>query len=144
MQSPVRFVGVVISVAVFLGGCANVGGLSKGGVEMAQVPVTETPSGKTYPGKFIWHDLLTPDPLSAGKFYEGLFGWQVDYQGQYAVVRHNGELIAGILKVEPEEGRPGDGVWIPSVSVADVDAAAGLVAGIRSSRKTDSTTPLQS
>ena len=127
MQSPVRFVGVLISVAVFLGGCANVGGLSKGGVEMAQVPVTESPTGKTYPGKFIWHDLLTPDPVLAGKFYEGLFGWQIDYQGQYAVVRHDGKLIAGILKMEPKEGRRSDGVWIPSVSVTDVDAAASQV-----------------
>jgi len=94
---------------------------------LAQVPVTETPSGKSYPGKFIWHDLLTPDPRSAGKFYEELFGWQIDYQGHYAVVRHDGKRIAGILQVEPADGRIRDGVWLPSVSVADVDAAASLV-----------------
>ena len=94
---------------------------------MAQVPITESPSGKTYPGKFIWHDLLTPDPLSAGKFYEELFGWQIDYQGHYAVVRNGDKLIAGILQVEPPEGVTRGGVWIPSVSVADVDAAASLV-----------------
>jgi predicted enzyme related to lactoylglutathione lyase len=127
MQSLVRFVGVLIAAAVFLGGCANFGKLSEGGAEMAQVPVTETPSGKTYPGKFIWHDLLTPDPLSAGKFYEGLFGWQIDYQGRYAVVRHGDKLIAGILQVEPADGSSRDGVWLPSVSVADVDAAASRV-----------------
>jgi len=94
---------------------------------MAQVPITETPSGMTYPGKFIWHDLLTPDPRSAGKFYEELFGWQIDYEGHYAVVRHGGKRIAGILQVEPADGRIRDGVWLPSVSVADVDAAASLV-----------------
>ena len=127
MQSLARFVGVLITAAVFLSGCANFGKLSEGGAEMAQVPVTETPSGKTYPGKFIWHDLLTPDPLSAGKFYEELFGWQIDYQGKYAVVRHGGKLIAGILQVDPPDGSTMGGVWIPSVSVADVDAAASLV-----------------
>jgi predicted enzyme related to lactoylglutathione lyase len=127
MQSLMRFTGVLIAAAVFMDGCANFGGLSKGGAEMAQVPITETPSGKTYPGKFIWHDLLTSDPLSAGKFYEELFGWQIEYQGQYAVVRHGDKLIAGILQVEPAEGRTRDGVWLPSVSVADVDAAASLV-----------------
>jgi predicted enzyme related to lactoylglutathione lyase len=127
MKSLVRFFGVLIAAAVFLSGCANIGKLSEAGVEMAQVPITESPSGKTYPGKFIWHDLLTPDPLSAGKFYEELFGWQIDYQGKYAVVRNGGKLIAGILQVEPADGRARDGVWIPSVSVADVDAAADLV-----------------
>jgi len=127
MKSLVRLVGVLIIAAAFLMGCANFGKLSEGGAEMAQIPITENPSGKTYPGKFIWHDLLTPDPLSAGKFYEKLFGWQIEYQGRYAVVRNRGKLIAGILQVEPADGRARDGVWIPSVSVADVDAAISLV-----------------
>jgi predicted enzyme related to lactoylglutathione lyase len=43
------------------------------------------------------------------------------------VVRNGDKLIAGILQVEPEEGREREAVWIPSVSVADVDAAAELV-----------------
>jgi len=127
MQSLMRFVGVLITAAVFLSGCANIGKLSEGGAEMAQVPITENPSGKTYPGKFIWHDLLTPDPRSAGKFYEELFGWQIDYQGKYAEIRNGGKLIAGILQVVPADGRARDGVWLPSVSVADVDAAASRV-----------------
>jgi len=52
---------------------------------------------------------------------------KIEYQGKYAVVRNDGKLIAGILQVEPADGRTRDGVWIPSVSVADVDAAASLV-----------------
>ncbi|HAJ92050.1 MAG TPA: hypothetical protein DCO71_05455 [Gammaproteobacteria bacterium] len=127
MQSLVRFAGVLIAAVVLLGGCASSGKLSEGGTEMAQVPITENPSGKTWPGKFIWHDLLTPDPRSAGKFYEELFGWQIDYEGEYAVVRNGGKLIAGILQVEQAAGSTPDGVWIPTVSVADVDAAASRV-----------------
>jgi predicted enzyme related to lactoylglutathione lyase len=129
MRSLVRLVGVSIVAAGLLAGCANINKLSKGGVEMAQVPITENPSGKTYPGKFIWHDLLTPDtPELVGKFYEKLFGWQIEYKGgYYAVVRNGDKLIAGILQVESPEGRTAQGVWIPSVSVADVDAAASLV-----------------
>ncbi len=128
MQSFVRLVGVLIMVsAAFLSGCANFGGLSEVGNEMAQVPVTENPSGQTYPGKFIWHDLMTPDPLLAGTFYEELFGWQIDYQGDYAVIHNGGKPIAGILRMEPEDGQARKGVWIPSVSVADVDAAARRV-----------------
>ena len=127
MQSLIRFTGVLLTATVLLGGCATTSKLSEGGAEMAQVPVTDNPSGETYPGKFIWHDLLTPDLRLAGKFYEGLFGWQIDYQEHYAVVRNDGKLIGGILQLEPAEGRAREGVWIPTVSVADVDAAAGLV-----------------
>ncbi len=127
MQSLARFVGVLMTAAVFLTGCANSGKLSEGGAEIAQIPITENPSGKTYPGKFIWHDLLTPDTLSAGKFYEKLFGWQIEYQGRYAVVRNRGKLIAGILQVAPSDVQARNGVWMPWVSVADVDAAVSLV-----------------
>lgn len=124
MKSAARLMGVLITASVFLGGCAHFGKQSKGGNEMAQVPVTENPSGQTYPGKFIWHDLATPDPLLAGKFYEELFGWQIDYRGDYAVVRNGNKPIAGILRVDPKDGHTRKGVWIPSVSVDDVDAAA--------------------
>jgi uncharacterized protein len=127
MQSLARFVAFFFTATVFLSGCANYGKLSAGGAEIAQTPITENPSGKTFPGKFVWHDLVTPDAQSAGKFYEQLFGWQIEYQGQYAVVRNGDKLIAGILQVEPADGREREAVWIPSVSVADVDAAAELV-----------------
>jgi len=127
MQSLVRYAGFLIVTSVVLGGCANYAKLSGAGSEMAQTPVTENPSGETFPGKFIWHDLVTPDALSAGKFYEQLFGWQIDYEEQYAVVRNGNKLIAGILQVEPADGQERDAVWIPSVSVADIDAAAELV-----------------
>jgi len=110
-----------------LSSCTNTGKLSKGGVEMAQTAVTENPSGETYPGKFIWHDLMTPDLKSAGKFYEQLFGWQIKYEGRYAEVRNGGKLIAGILQVDPADDKDQQAVWLPSVSVADVDAAASLV-----------------
>jgi len=100
MQSLARYAALFITATVFLGGCANY---------------------------FVWHDLVTPDALSAGKFYEELFGWQIEHQGQYAVVRNGDKLIAGILQVEPAEGREREAVWIPTVSVADVDAAAELV-----------------
>jgi predicted enzyme related to lactoylglutathione lyase len=42
-------------------------------------------------------------------------------------VRNGGKPVAGILQVEAPEGRASEGVWMPSVSVADVDAAASRV-----------------
>jgi predicted enzyme related to lactoylglutathione lyase len=127
MQSLARYVALLITATVFLSACANYGQLSEGGGGMAQTPITENPSGKTFPGKFVWHDLVTPDARAAGEFYEQLFGWQIEYEGQYAVVRNGDKLIAGILQVEPVDGQEREAVWIPSVSVNDVDAAAELV-----------------
>lgn len=127
MRFVAHFFVVSIAAAMFLGGCSSAGKLSAGATAMSETPVTENPTGEVYPGRVIWHDLLTPDPQSAGKFYEELFGWQIDYQGDYAVARNGDKLVAGILRVEPSEEHEREGVWLPSVSVADVDAAAALV-----------------
>ena len=127
MQSLARLVAILVTATVFLGGCANFSQQSASGSQMAQVPVTENPSGETYPGKFIWHDLVTPDARLAGNFYEQLLGWKIEYQEHYAVIRNGDKLIGGILQVDPADGHEREGVWIPSVSVADVDAAAELV-----------------
>lgn len=125
MRLPVRLLTVLLGATLVLGGCANFG-LSEGRKEMAQVPITDHPTGEIRPGKFVWHDLLTPDVQAAGKFYEQLFGWQIEYQGQYAVVRNGDKRIAGILQVKPAEEKAAGAIWIPSVSVPDVDAAASL------------------
>lgn len=127
MQSLVCFIGMLMLITGSLSGCASFTELSASGVDMAQIPITEKPSGKRSPGTFIWHDLLTPDALSAAKFYEQLFGWQIEKHGRYAIVRNGDKAIAGILQVDPAAGKTREGVWVASVSVADVDAAASLV-----------------
>jgi len=114
MQSLVRFFVVAIFAAVFLVGCSSIGGLSAGGIEISQTPITANPTGETYPGRVVWYELLTPDPPSAGKFYEELFGWQIDYEGEYAVVRNGDKLIGGILRVEPSEEYEREGIWMPA------------------------------
>jgi len=127
LRTLLRFINISVMTTVFLTGCASFNRSSETSSQIAEVPVTENPSGEIYPGKVIWHDLVTPDPVLAGQFYEKLFGWQIDYQDQYSVVRNGGKRIAGILKVKPADGKTKEGVWIPSISVADVDAAALLV-----------------
>ena len=127
MQSQACYLAFVFLSTLLLHGCANFAEHSGNSARHSLTPVSETPSGETYPGKFIWHDLVTPDARLAGKFYEQLFGWQIEYHEQYAVVRNGGRLIAGILQVEPTEGQAREALWMPSVSVTDVDAAVELV-----------------
>jgi predicted enzyme related to lactoylglutathione lyase len=109
-----------ITTSVFLGGCANMG-LSSGQAEMAQYPISDQPSGSIFPGKFVWHDLLTPDAHAAGEFYKELFGWKIEYHDQYAVARNGEKPVAGILQKKAKKDGA-SAIWVPSVSVTDVDA----------------------
>jgi len=68
--------------------------------------VTDSPTGERLPGKIIWRDLLTNDPAASPRFYGDLFGWTFENIGTasnlksdsaYALIRHNGELIGGMI-----------------------------------------------
>lgn len=123
----IRFFPVYVVAVIFLSGCASSEKLSPSQSKMAQTPITNQPSGEVLPGKFIWHDLLTPEPEKAAQFYQALFGWSIESHSDYTLVRNGDKLIAGIVKAEAADKQAKGGLWIPTVSVADVDAAASLV-----------------
>jgi hypothetical protein len=60
-----KALGFVLYGAVAMAGAADLPPLSD-----------TTPTGEHFPGKFIWADLFTPDPVAAQAFYTGLFGWE--------------------------------------------------------------------
>lgn len=78
----------------------------------------------TTAGRFVWHELLTPDPQKAQQFYSALFGWTTSQEdmgefGKYTMIHHGEPGIGGVM---PAEG----GVpphWLTYVTVDDVDAA---------------------
>jgi predicted enzyme related to lactoylglutathione lyase len=76
-----------------------------------------------------WVDVGQTDPVEAGEFYEGLFGWEVanvmppGAPGAYFVATLGGHDVAGIAPVdESAECR-----WRTYVAVDDADAAAAAV-----------------
>jgi uncharacterized membrane protein HdeD (DUF308 family)/predicted enzyme related to lactoylglutathione lyase len=99
------------------------------GCSSAQQPaITVEPTGTQLPGKFVWHDLLTGDPVGAQRFYAGLFGWRFrpSRSDEYTVVTQAGRPIGGIL--DTRKGKTDHtSQWLGSVSVADVDSAVGVV-----------------
>ena len=117
---------VLLLALALTGGCAQFNRPTDGGVELAQSPITDNPSGKSYPGRIVWHDLLTSELRGAGTFYEELFGWQIEYREHSAIARNNGARIAGILEL-PQKDEASRAVWIPSVSVENVDTTVELV-----------------
>ena len=80
------------------------------------------------PGAVVWMDLLTGDVARAASFYGKVFGWSFRFSpdGRYAYGTLNGVPVASIAAYENEMEKA-DGLWIPSISVADVDKAMTAV-----------------
>jgi predicted enzyme related to lactoylglutathione lyase len=94
-------------------------------------PITATPASERFPGKIVWHDLLTSDPAASQAFYGELFGWEFEAVGQasglaedsaYTLIRHNGALIGGMIDTVALNGRDDISQWVALMSVANIDA----------------------
>jgi uncharacterized protein len=81
------------------------------------------------PGTPCWVDLAVDDIAKAGRFYAGVFGWEVQAgppeAGGYAMCLVNGRAVAGI---GPKQGPPGiPSTWTTYLASADADATARAV-----------------
>lgn len=86
-------------------------------------------------GKFVWFEHMSGDSAAARRFYDALFGWHTEAVPMggpepYPLIMNGGEGIGG-FRTAPA-GAPS--LWMPYLSVADVDAAhtAALAAGAKS------------
>lgn len=77
-----------------------------------------------WPGRFVWHDMMTTDGDKTQKFYSSLFDWQISeipMQGCiYRMIMAGPGPIGGIV----EEKNIPVSHWMPYVAVNDVDATA--------------------
>lgn len=81
------------------------------------------------PGTPCWVDLGVDDIGQAGKFYSGLFGWEVQQGGPetggYAMCLKNGRPVAGI---GPKQGPPGTpSAWMTYLATENADETAARV-----------------
>lgn len=84
-------------------------------------PITDPPTTISIPGKFVWFDLLTPDPAAAQAFYGRVFGWTFQPApgaSDYRVFSAGGRPIGGIFQPAAAGGTR----WLGFVSVRDMDA----------------------
>lgn len=93
-------------------------------------PLTRPATTEHRPGKFVWADLFTADPVAATKFYTSLFGWTVDLTTQnsqvYIVLSNQGKPVAGLVARPPASAkRPSR--WIGYIAVTDLPATIALV-----------------
>lgn len=117
---------IAISTAIvsfLLAGCTGKNPLALQQEPKSLSAITKTPTGKHYTGKFVWHDLVTDDVSKAKQFYAGVFGWSfVDKYG-YTTIYHHGKAIGGMMQVAHQPGKDAEAVWLPSLSVENVDNA---------------------
>lgn len=94
-------------------------------------------SGKPVaPASWAWHEVLTHDPASARRFYEGLLGWKARdasvTEQPYAVFSDGQGDVAGLMAIPHAHGQPVCAPqWLSYVRVPNVDesVARALVLG---------------
>ena len=73
-------------------------------------------------GTPCWVDIGTTDVEAAGRFYTGLFGWDIEYgpaeMGHYSMARIGGRDVAALA----DQQIPGMMVWTTYLAVDDLDA----------------------
>jgi predicted enzyme related to lactoylglutathione lyase len=123
-----RFALLSIS-ALFFAACAS--------LNVNLPSITESPTGQRLPGKIIWRDLLTNDPAASQRFYGELFGWEFEGVGEasnlrsnsaYTLIRHNGQLIGGMVDTLALNNRDDISQWVVLMAVEDLDARVATVA----------------
>ena len=98
-------------------------------------PITDPPSSRHVPGKWVWAELFTEDVSAAMRFYGAAFSWSFQAfpapRGPgYTLALADGEPVAGMLQREHEYQRQRGSRWLGMISVPDVDAATGKRAAI--------------
>lgn len=118
-----------VLLTLIVAGCATVA---------PELPaITDNPTGSHFDGRIVWHDLLTTTPAESRKFYGELFGWKFERPAlsigigdadSYMLIRHNGELIGGMLDANILNGDDNISQWITVMSTEDLSAAVERVA----------------
>lgn len=121
---------IIILGSLLIGGCTTFEGEGVSRESLALPPITNEPTHVYHPGKFVWHDLLSPDTLASRSFYGELFGWSFRDQGNYIEIYNGDRKIGGMLAIQPGQEQDKKKVaaeWLASMSVSDLDKAAGFV-----------------
>lgn len=84
-------------------------------------------------GRFVWHDLLTPDPAAAVPFYTRLLGWGTELWSMegtppYTMWTVDAAAIGGVMAMPAGVDAPAH--WLSYLCVGDTDAAARQVTAL--------------
>jgi len=89
-------------------------------------PLVDPPTGLSIPGKFVWFDLVTSDPVAARAFYGKVFGWSfqaVAGGSDYSVITAGGRPVGGVFQPVPTLNTPVGTRWLSFASVGEMSTA---------------------
>jgi len=91
-------------------------------------------------GEIYWFALETEDPFTAIRFYQGLFGWEIDTgpTGNF-LMRRNGTPFASIAQIEDRIPNVSESTWLAAINVVDVKKAVATAKSLGASIRTDVT-----
>jgi predicted enzyme related to lactoylglutathione lyase len=95
--------------------------------------ITETPTDRHVPGKWVWAELFTEDAKAATRFYGEAFGWifqtfPAARGAGYTLALADGEPVGGMLQRNYAQRKESGSRWLGMISVPDVKAAARYAA----------------
>ena len=105
-------------------------GLPRSARAAAFPPLNNPATKQDHPGKFVWADLFTTDPVAATKFYTGLFGWTagtISQHGKAYTVFSNGRRPVAGLAPRPPSNTKRPSRWIGYIAVTDLPSVLKLV-----------------
>ena len=117
----------MLTASLWFTGCANITETPQKKEPQSLPSITSTVTGEWHQGKFVWHDLLTDDVKAAQKFYGDVFGWTFKTKRAYTQIFNQKNLIGGMMEIKPGEEKKAQAVWLPTVSVTDVDKSIRYV-----------------
>jgi len=91
-------------------------------------------------GEIYWFMLQTEDVFTAVRFYQGLFGWEIDTgpTGNF-LMRRNGTPFASIMQIEDRIPNVSEATWLAAINVTDVKKAVAAAKSLGASIRTDVT-----
>jgi predicted enzyme related to lactoylglutathione lyase len=98
------------------------------------------PSRSEAAGEIYWFALQSEDVFTAIRFYQGLFGWEIDTgpAGNF-LMRRNGVPFASIAQIEDRIPNVSESTWLAAINVLDVKKAVATAASLGASIRTDVT-----
>ena len=82
----------------------------------------------TVRGRFVWHDLMTPNAAGAHEFYGKVLGWKQqpwEHDPSYVMFSAKSGPVGGSM-----EDRAQTPHWLPYIATTDVDAAVATAVGL--------------
>jgi predicted enzyme related to lactoylglutathione lyase len=96
-------------------------------------PITDPPTARHVPGRWVWAELFTEDAQAAVQFYGKAFGWSfqtfpAERGPGYRLALSDGEPVGGMLERGDGQSKGAGSRWLGMISVGNVKAAARYAA----------------